>query len=199
MSTKDKKAEKHIHELEEQLNKLTAENQDLLDKLQRLGADYANYQKRVPRQVAESVAYEKKNIVRSLLPSLDNFEHALSGFKAAPQDETSQNIIKGVQLIFDHILDALKAVGVEKAVSVGQPFDPSRHEAMLQRTEPDQENGVVLEEFQPCYLLGGEVVRPARVIVNKLPDAAAAEEPQTPDADASEDIDETTDIEPEVQ
>ena len=102
-------------------------------------------------------------------------------------------------MIFDHILDAIKAVGVEKAVSVGQPFDPSRHEAMLQRTEPEQENGVVLEEFQPCYLLGGEVVRPARVIVNKLPDAAAAEEPQTPDADASEDIDETTDIEPEVQ
>lgn len=195
MSSKDKKADKHTHELEERLEKLAAENQDLLDKLQRLSADYANYQKRVPRQVADSVAYEKKNIVRSLLPSLDNFERALAGTSSAQGPGALENVVKGVKLIFDHMLDALKAIGVEKVCSVGQAFDPARHEAMMQRSEPDKENGIVLEEYQPCYLLGGEVVRPAKVIVNKLPDAAFSE--SEPAAETSDD--ETIDTEPEVQ
>jgi len=192
MSSKEKKDEKHIHELEEQIAKLTTENQKMLDKLQRLSADYVNYQKRVPKQIADSVAYEKRSIVRSLLPSLDNFDHAFNQFGATQNDEAAQNIIKGVRLIFDHMLDSLKAVGVEKATSVGQVFDPSRHEAMMQRTEADKENGIVLEEYLPCYLLGGDVIRPAKVIVNRLPEIAPAE----PEAATTE---ETTEPEPEVQ
>jgi len=192
MSSKEKKDEKHIHELEEQIAKLTTENQEMLDKLQRLSADYVNYQKRVPKQIADSVAYEKRSIVRSLLPSLDNFDHAFNQFGATQNDEAAQNIIKGVRLIFDHMLDSLKAVGVEKATSVGQVFDPSRHEAMMQRTEADKENGIVLEEYLPCYLLGGDVIRPAKVIVNRLPEIAPAE----PEAATTE---ETTEPEPEVQ
>jgi molecular chaperone GrpE len=196
MSFKDKKNEKQLHELEEQIEKLSAENKELLDKLQRLSADYANYQKRVPRQVADSVVYEKKKIVRSLLPSLDNFDHAFAQFNTAEQDDASQNILNGVRLIFDHMLDALKAIGVEKAVSAGQPFDPTRHEAMMQRTEPDKENGIVLEEYLPCYLLGGEVIRPAKVIVNKLAEPTAAQSETPPEEDNG---DETTDFEPEVR
>ena len=192
MSSKEKKDEKHIHELEEQIAKLTTENQEMLDKLQRLSADYVNYQKRVPKQIADSVAYEKRSIVRSLLPSLDNFDHAFNQFGTTQNDEAAQNIIKGVRLIFDHMLDALKAVGVEKATSVGQAFDPSRHEAMMQRTEPDKENGIVLEEYLPCYLLGGDVIRPAKVIVNRLPETAGAEPETAP-------TEETTDTESEVQ
>ena len=191
MSAKDKKAEKQMHELEQHIEQLSAEKQDLLDKLQRLSADYANYQKRVPRQIADSVAYEKKTLVRSLLPSLDNFDHAFIGYSAAPTDEAAQKIIKGVRLLFDHMLDALKTIGMEKVSSVGRAFDPARHEAMMQRSEPDKANGIVLEEYLPCYLLGGDLLRPAKVIVNKLPETAPAE----PDANT----DETTDIEPEVQ
>ena len=193
MSAKDKKTEKQIHELEQQIEQITAEKQELLDKLQRLSADYTNYQKRVPKQVADSVAYEKRNLVRSLLPSLDNFDHAFSGFSAAQNDETAQNIIKGVRLIFDHMLDALKTIGIEKVSSVGQVFDPSRHEAMMHRAELDKDNGVVLEEYLPCYLLGGDVLRPAKVIVNKLPETAVID---SEDANIG---DEPTDTKPEAQ
>ncbi|NLK42340.1 MAG: nucleotide exchange factor GrpE [Planctomycetes bacterium] len=176
MSAKDKKTDQHVKELEQQIEQLRKENQELLEKLQRLSADYANYQKRVPRQIADTVMYEKKKIIRSLLPSLDNFEHALAGAAAAEGGpEALENIIKGVKLIFDHMLDALKALGVEKVNSVGQPFDPSRHEALMQRCEPDKEDGIVLEEYQACYLLGEDVLRPAKVIINKV-----APEKQTP-------------------
>jgi len=195
MSAKDKKAEQHIHELEEQIKQLTAEKQELTDKLQRLSADYANYQKRVPRQVADSVAYEKRSLVKSLIPSLDNFEHAFAGFADIQNDPTAKKVIDGMRLIFDHLLDALKTLGVEKVVSVGQPFDPQRHEAMMQRCEQDKNDNIVLEEYLPCYLLGGEPLRPAKVIVNKLPQPTPPE-PQHEEAAAN---DETTDTEPEVQ
>lgn len=195
MSFKDKKAEQHIHELEEQLTQVTAEKQELADKLQRLSADYANYQKRVPRQVADSVAYEKRSLVRSILPSLDNFEHAFVGFGDVQNDPTAKKVLDGMRLIFDHLLDAIKTLGVEKVVSVGQLFDPQRHEAMMQRCEPDKDNDIVLEEYLPCYLLGGEPLRPAKVIVNKLPEPGLSE-PQPEDAADGE---ETTDTEAEGQ
>lgn len=192
MNFKDKKEDKHTHELEQQIEQLTAEKQEMLDKLQRLSADYINYQKRVPRQIADSVAYEKRAILRSLLPSMDNFEHALAGVSAAQGPEALEKTVKGIQHVVDHMHGAFKAHGVERIVSVGQPFDPERHEAIMQRSEPDKENGIVLEEYLPCYMLGGDLLRPAKVIVNRLPETAPAEPDTTP-------IEETTDTEPEVQ
>jgi molecular chaperone GrpE len=155
--------------LQKEIDRLQAENKELLDKFQRLGADYANYQKRVPRQIADSVDYEKRQIIKSLLPSMDNFAHALAGAKTAQGPESLQSVIEGVQLTYDHMFDALKAHGVEKIVSVGQPFEPGKHEAIMQKTEPDKPDNIVLEEFQAGYTLNGQTLRPARVIVNKLP------------------------------
>ncbi len=78
-----KVSDKEFKKLAQQIEELTKEKDDLFDKLQRVGADYANYQKRTPRQIADSVAYEKKAIIRSLLPSLDNFAHALASADTA--------------------------------------------------------------------------------------------------------------------
>ena len=176
-----------VQTLQKELEQLRAEHKELFDKFQRLGADYANYQKRVHRQIADSVDYEKRNIIRSLLPSLDNFAHALAGAKTAQGPEALQSIIEGIQLIYDHMFDALKTHGVEKIASVGQPFEPGKHEAMMQRTEPDKPDNAILEEFQAGYTINGQVLRPARVIVNKLPTQ------QTPQSEQEE----TTDTENE--
>jgi molecular chaperone GrpE len=169
-------ADRKIAELEEQLKEVTAEKDDIFDKLQRIGADYANYQKRAPKQIADSVAYEKKAIIRSMLPSLDNLALAIAGAK---EHNAEEGVVKGIELVLDHMLDSLKAHGVERVVALGEEFDPSRHEAMLQRTEEDKPDNIVLEEFQSGYALNGQVIRPSKVIVNKLPDNAeeqAAEE-----------------------
>ncbi len=160
---------------------LKKEIAELTDKLQRLSADYANYQKRVPRQIADSVAYEKKNIIRALLPAIDNFAHALAGAENAKGPEAMDSIIKGVKYIFDHMLDALKTQGVERIASVGQPFDPNRHEAMMQKAEPDKPDNIVLEEYLAGFMLNGQTLRPAKVIINKLPAAA----PETPAANTT--------------
>ena len=176
-----------VQALQKEIDRLQAENKELLDKFQRLGADYANYQKRVPKQIADSVDYEKRQIIKSLLSSMDNFAHALAGAKTAQGPESLQSVIEGVQLVYDHMLDALKAHGMEKIASVGQPFEPGKHEAIMQKTEPDKPDNIVLEEFQAGYTLNGQPLRPARVAVNKLP-AQPAPAPSP---------DETTDTETE--
>ena len=180
-SAPDKGLAKEIADLQHQLEQLETEKQDLFEKFQRLSADYANFQKRAPKQIAESVAYEKKAIIRSLLPSLDNFAHALASAENA-DGESLEGIIKGVQLVFDHMLDALKAHGVERIVALGTEFDPSFHEAVMQRTEADKPDNIVLEEYQNGYTLNGRVIRPAKVIVNKL----TAAQPKNENADSRE-------------
>ena len=190
-----------IESLQKQIDQLASEKQQFLEQLQRLSADYANYQKRVPRQVADSVAYEKKNIIRSLLPSLDNFEHAFAGTQSCDSPQAMQKVIEGIHLVYDHMLEALKIRGVEKIVSAGRMFNPGFHEAMMQRCEPDKPDNIVLEEFQPGYTLNGQILRPARVVVNKLPPAVpevpqAAAEPSDQAAVPPQE-EETTDTEPE--
>ena len=152
--------------LQNQIESLTREKNELFEKLQRISADYANHQKRTPKQIADSVAYEKKAMLRTLLPSLDNFEHALAAAKTA---KTVEEVTKGIELIFQHMLGAIKTQGVEQINATGEEFNPAVHEAVMQRTEEDKPANVVLEEFQKGYTLNGQVLRPSKVIVNKLP------------------------------
>lgn len=182
--------EKKVEELEKQLEMVTAEKQQTFEQLQRISADYANFQKRAPKQIADSVAYEKKAILRSLLPSIDNFEHALSHASSANGEEALDNIVKGIQLVFDHMLDALKSQGVSRIDALGRPFDPNMHEAMMRKSEPDKEDNTVLEVYQAGYMMGEQVLRPSKVIVNKIEDEKPADKmPETED--------ETTDTEQE--
>jgi molecular chaperone GrpE len=178
----DKGVAKEIADLQHQVEQLETEKQNLFEKFQRLSADYANFQKRTPRQIADSVTYEKKAIIRSLLPSLDNFAHALASAENANADGL-EAVVKGIQLVFDHMIDAFKAHGVERIVALGAEFDPSLHEAVMQRAEEDKPDNIVLEEYQNGYTLNGQVIRPAKVIVNKL----AAAQPKNENADSQED------------
>jgi molecular chaperone GrpE len=160
------KKDKHHNKLSEQIEKLTAEKEDVFAQLQRVSADYMNYQKRSAKQISESVTYEKEWVIKSLLPVLDNFEHSLCG---AEKLEDAESLRKAVKMIYDQFLAVLKNHGIEQITSVGQKFDPVCHEAMMNRTEPNKEDLAILEEFQKGYRLGEKVLRPARVIVNKLP------------------------------
>jgi len=132
---------------------------------QRVSADYVNFQKRVPKQIFDTICYEKEMIIKTLLPALDNFEHALQNTHSA---ENAEVLVKGIRIIYDQILDILKANGVENIKAQGEKFDPTQHEAIMQKTEPEKEDNIILEEFQKGYKLNGRVIRPSKVIVNKL-------------------------------
>ena len=185
-----KELEKKIEGLEKQLEELSAEKLGIFEQLQRVSADYANFQKRAPKQVADSVAYEKKAILRSLLTPVDNFEHALSHASTASGEEAMDNIIKGIQLVFDHMLDALKTHGVRQIDALGQPFDPILHEAMMRRSEPDKDDNSVLEVYQAGYMIGDQVLRPSKVIVNKIETEKPVEPETSAETEPTEDTNE---------
>ena len=185
-----------LEKLRQQIDNLQKEKDELFGKLQRVSADYANFQKRVPKQTADSILYEKEKIIKSLLPVLDNFEHTLQNAHPA---ENVDILIKGIQIIYDQMLDILKSHGAEQIKAIGEIFDPALHEAIMQKTQPQQEENIVLEVFQKGYKLNGRVIRPSRVVVNKLQAAQqiGEQEPQQEKTDLPQEQtdDETTDME----
>ena len=144
---------------------LRKDRDEIFAKLQRVSADYDNLQKRTAKQIAESISYEKEKIIKTILPVLDNFEHTLQSAHSA---ENVGVLLKGIQIIYEQMLCILKSHNVEQIQALGEMFDPAMHEAMMQKTEPEQEENIVLEEFQKGYTLNGRVIRPSKVIVNKL-------------------------------
>ncbi|MHC4173393.1 MAG: nucleotide exchange factor GrpE [Planctomycetota bacterium] len=163
---KEPKTQKsQLEELRDTIESLQKEKDELFAKLQRVSADYANFQKRAPKQISDTIAYEKEKIIRTLLPALDNFEHTLQNADSA---EDVDVLVKGIRIIYDQMLDILKSHDVEQIKAPGENFDPALHEAMMQKSEPDKEDNIVLEEFQKGYKLNGRVIRPSKVIVNKL-------------------------------
>jgi len=164
-----KEARKKKDELEElrgMIESLQEEKDELFGKLQRVSADYANYQKRVPKQINDTISYEKERIIRTLLPVLDNFEHTLQNAHSA---EDVDVLVEGIRIIYDQLIDILKSHNAEQIEALGETFDPAVHEAMTQRTDPEKDENIVLEEFQKGYTLNGRVIRPSKVIVNKRP------------------------------
>jgi molecular chaperone GrpE len=161
LSKKDKLAE----DIELLLKTLLKKN-ELLGKLQRVTADYLNFQKRVPRQIADAIEYEKKSVIKTLLPALDNLEHTIQNSATAQNTDV---LAKGIKIIHDQMINMLKLHNVEQIKAVGEKFDPSQHEAITQKADPQQPADIILEELQKGYKLNGQVIRPSRVVVNKLP------------------------------
>lgn len=167
----------------ETIESLQAEKDELFAKLQRVSADYANYQKRVPKQISDSIGYEKERIIKTLLPAIDNFEHTLQNAQSA---ENVDVLLKGIRIIYDQMLDILKSHNVEQIEALGEKFDPALHQAMTRQSDPDKEEDTVLEEFQKGYKLNGRVIRPSRVIVNKLPEQQEDEFDKAGEFDATD-------------
>jgi molecular chaperone GrpE len=175
-----------LKELRRQAEDLQKEKEELFGKLQRVSADYINFQKRAAKQTADTIAYEKEKIIKTLLPALDNFEHILQNAQSTvrcPQAEVENTgvLIKGIRIVYDQMLNILKTHGVEHIKALGEKFDPALHEVIMQRAEPGKEDNIVLEEFQKGYKLNGRVIRPSRVIVNKLLSVQENAEEQTSD------------------
>ena len=170
-----KKQDNELKEKPDTIESLRAEKEELFAQLQRVSADYANYQKRVPKQITDSIGYEKERIIKTLLPALDNFEHTLQNAHSA---EDVDVLVKGIRIIYDQLLDILKSHNVEQIEAFGEKFDPAMHQAMTQQSDPDKEENTVLEEFQKGYKLNSRVIRPSKVIVNKLPEELLEQEQQ---------------------
>ena len=144
---------------------LQTERDDLLGRLQRVSADYANYQKRVQRDIEQAREFANESLLKALLPMFDDMERALAAAKVHPDDTAS--LVKGMQMVHDNALSTAAAFGLAVIDAAGKPFDPSLHAALLQQPSPDVPPQTVLNEVQKGYTLKGRLLRPAQVIVSK--------------------------------
>jgi molecular chaperone GrpE len=135
-----KATKSNLEELHQTVENLQNQNDELFSKLQRVSADYANFEKRVPKQIADTIGYEKEKIIKTLLPALDNFEHTLQNAHSA---EDVDVFVKGIRIVYDQLLGILKSHNVEQIKAIGEKFDPAVHEAMTQKTDPEKEEDTV--------------------------------------------------------
>lgn len=154
-------------EIESDLDELirtAAQRDEYLALAQRTQADFENYRKRVARDAAAAQERGVSSFAKELLPALDNLDRAL---EEADAKGAADALLDGVRLVRAELAAALARVGIESFSPVGEPFDPSLHEAVATAEQPPggAASGTVVEVYQAGYRLGAGIIRPARVVV----------------------------------
>ena len=162
--------EKEIGELKKKLEEKEKEIKEVHDRLLRLAADFENYKKRAARDKEDWTKFANEDLIKAILPFVDNLERAVNH---AQKVADTGVLIEGVRLTIQQILQTLNKFGLSSFQSVGKPFDPTVHEAMLVVETNKHEPNQVVEEFQKGYLLNDRLLRPATVSVSKPPETEA--------------------------
>jgi molecular chaperone GrpE len=149
---------------EETIERLTQLNEEYLDGWQRARADFANYKKRIEREQRDQYRRAAGDVLTRYLGILDDLERAL---KDRPTEGDASTWADGVELIYRKFRSVLEAEGVETIEALGQPFDPTLHEAISHEESDEQPAGHVIEVLQQGYRMGEQVLRPALVRVAK--------------------------------
>lgn len=152
---------------EPRLAELREERDDLLGRLQRLAADYQNYQKRAAKEQQQARQFANESLMKELLGVLDDLERALGAARENHPDDDP--LLVGTQMVHDKFLASLKHFGLEPIDAEGQPFDPDCHSAMMQEPTDQAEPMTVLRVLQRGYALHGRTLRPASVVVAQAP------------------------------
>ena len=140
--------------------------QSYWDQLLRLQADFANYRKRTEREKSEAVRFGKHLMIERMVSLLDVMDSAV---KHSQDGSDLKSVKKGFEMVVQEFERLLKSEGVESIKSVGESFDPHRHEAVEQiETDDESENNLVREEVQKGYIVDGKMLRPARVKVARI-------------------------------
>lgn len=165
-------------ELQAELGQKEAEARANYELFLRERAELENFKRRMQRDKSEALRFANEPLVRDLLPVVDNLERAIAH---AQGGGNGQSLSEGVQLVLRAFLDVLERHGVTRVSATGEPFDPTRHEAVAQVETEDLPPNSVAEEHTPGYSLHNRLLRAAMVSVSKAP-AASTETENEPDA-----------------
>ena len=132
----------------------------------RVMADFENHKRRVLKERETLVLYSNEKLLKDFLPVLDDLERAVVQAEVGGGEQTLDSFAQGVRLILDRITGVLDRSGVKAFDAVGAPFDPTYHEAVMQRMDEDAPPSSVLEELEKGYMLYTRLLRPTKAIVN---------------------------------
>jgi molecular chaperone GrpE len=138
---------------------------ELKDRYLRLAADFDNFRRRTLKERQDLLLYGGENLIKELLPIVDNLERAVEHGRKEEQRGDSDNLLQGIELTYRSVMQLLTRQGVTEIQALGQPFDPQIHEAVRRVARSDKPAGTVVEVYQKGYLLKDRMLRPAMVAV----------------------------------
>ncbi len=161
--SEDTQAEQEVNTLENQLVELQAQVDKEKKEYLFLAAEFDNYRKRTLKEKAEIIKNGGENVLKGLLPIVDDFER---GLKAAESSEDAKSVLEGMTLIYNKLVKYLESMGVKEMASTGEEFNSDLHEAIAQVPAPSEDmKGKVLDTVQKGYMLNDKVLRHAKVAV----------------------------------
>ena len=153
-------SQKRCNDLAELLAKNEEDLKQAQDRILRLAADFDNTRKRLEKDRTEGIAYANENIMRALIPVIDNLERAI---EHGEKDESCTGLLEGVRMTLKSFLDVFSKFGGNQFESIGVQFDPNKHEAVTQEDTSDYPDMTVTKEFQKGYTIHDRLLRPAMV------------------------------------
>ncbi|SGU87299.1 Heat shock protein GrpE [Staphylococcus aureus] len=162
--TSDENVIEEIDPKDQKINELQQLADENEEKYLRLYAEFENYKSRIQKENEINKTYQAQRVLTDILPAIDNIERAL---QIEGDDETFKSLQKGVQMVHESLINALKDNGLEVIKTEGEAFDPNIHQAVVQDDNPDFESGEITQELQKGYKLKDRVLRPSMVKVNQ--------------------------------
>lgn len=162
--TSDENVIEEIDPKDQKINELQQLADENEEKYLRLYAEFENYKRRIQKENEINKIYQAQRVLTDILPAIDNIERAL---QIEGDDETFKSLQKGVQMVHESLINALKDNGLEVIKTEGEAFDPNIHQAVVQDDNPDFESGEITQELQKGYKLKDRVLRPSMVKVNQ--------------------------------
>jgi molecular chaperone GrpE len=159
-------AENETVDLKKQLDDCRAESEQYLDQWRRSVAEFSNYRKRVERDQSEAKKYYNADLLTRLMPMLDDLDTA---FANLPETLDGEPWIEGLRLIHRKLHSIFAQEGLQEIETVGQPFNPTLHEAITHEPSETTEEGRIISELRKGYRLNDRVLRPAQVRVSAGP------------------------------
>jgi len=151
---------------EEKIEKAETETKEAYDRFLRASAELENYKKRTQKEMAEFRKYANASLVKELLGVVDNLERAIESSNGSNEEG---QLSEGLDLTLKELLKIFKTFHASPIEALGKPFDPCYHQAMMQQETADQPENIVLNELQKGYMIHDRLLRPAMVVVSKLP------------------------------
>jgi len=149
----------------DEIAQLQKQRDEYLEQLQRTRAEFANYQKRAKTQADADRVYAVGTLARDLLDGLDNLQRATDALRAS----AAAGISEGLEMVHKQLLATLAKHGVEPIEALSRPFDPNKHDAVVQQPDDEHPEGTVVAELSKGYTIHDRVLRPSKVAVSIAP------------------------------
>ena len=153
-----------VARLEKQVKQLKQENEELRDRLLRNAAEFDNYRKRKDNEFLQLISDANADLLFALLPVVDDLERSLGSLEDSGD---SDSVKRGVELICANLKKVMERFGLKTIEAVGQPFDPDKHDALIQVESEEYPSGIVVDEHLKGYVLNDRVLRHSQVLVSK--------------------------------